>query len=215
MGYFSPVVLVNQVFYYLWRRHFGHADEVACHNIRDIDEVHHVRGLLVEEGHVHNRNQTVIKTVIKQIPYDHGDDACNTNRVIIPVHLCGQSADMKAICAIARSYGISVIEDASHAIGATYEGKPVGDCRYSEITVFSFHPVKIITTAEGGLATTQNQKLAESMDLARSHGITRDPTLYEEPSQGSWYYGRLVILFYSRLLVSQHHRFQVLKLQSM
>ena len=120
-------------------------------------------------------------------------------KVIIPVHLCGQSADMKAICAIARSYGISVIEDASHAIGATYEGKPVGDCRYSEITVFSFHPVKIITTAEGGLATTQNQKLAESMDLARSHGITRDPTLYEEPSQGSWYYEQITLGFNYRM----------------
>ena len=120
-------------------------------------------------------------------------------KVIIPVHLCGQSADMKAICAIARSYGISVIEDASHAIGATYEGKPVGDCRYSEITVFSFHPVKIITTAEGGLATTQNQKLAEAMDLARSHGITRDPTLYEEPSQGSWYYEQITLGFNYRM----------------
>ena len=106
-------------------------------------------------------------------------------KAIIPGHLCGQSADMKAISQIARSYGIAIIEDASHAIGATYEGKPVGDCRYSEITVFSFHPVKIITTAEGGLATTQNQKIAEAMNLARSHGITRDPKLYENPNLGS------------------------------
>ena len=120
-------------------------------------------------------------------------------KVIIPVHLCGQSADMRAISAIARDYGISVIEDASHAIGATYEGKPVGDCRYSEITVFSFHPVKIITTAEGGLATTQNQKFAEAMDLARSHGITRDPALCENPSQGSWYYEQITLGFNYRM----------------
>jgi UDP-4-amino-4,6-dideoxy-N-acetyl-beta-L-altrosamine transaminase len=120
-------------------------------------------------------------------------------KVIIPVHLCGQSADMKAISKIARNYGISIIEDASHAIGATYEGKPIGDCRYSEITVFSFHPVKIITTAEGGLATTQNQKIAEAMDLARSHGITRNPELYEGPSQGSWYYEQITLGFNYRM----------------
>jgi UDP-4-amino-4,6-dideoxy-N-acetyl-beta-L-altrosamine transaminase len=120
-------------------------------------------------------------------------------KVIIPVHLCGQSADMRAISAIARDYGISVIEDASHAIGATYEGKPVGDCRYSAITVFSFHPVKIITTAEGGLATTQNRKLAEAMDLARNHGITRDPALCENPSQGSWYYEQITLGYNYRM----------------
>ena len=77
--------------------------------------------------------------------------------------------------------------------------EPVGDCRYSEITVFSFHPVKIITTAEGGLATTQNQKIAEAMDLARSHGITRDPELYEGPSQGSWYYEQITLGFNYRM----------------
>ena len=115
------------------------------------------------------------------------ETASQLPKVIIPVHLCGQSADMKAIAEIARNYGISIIEDASHAIGATYEGEPVGNCRYSEITVFSFHPVKIITTAEGGLATTQNKTISEAMGLARSHGITRDPTLYENPNLGSWY----------------------------
>ena len=127
------------------------------------------------------------------------ETASQLPKAIIPVHLCGQSADMKAISEIARSYGISIIEDASHAIGATYEGKPVGDCRYSEITVFSFHPVKIITTAEGGLATTQNQKIAEAMDLARSHGITRDPTLYENPNLGSWYYEQITLGFNYRM----------------
>ena len=120
-------------------------------------------------------------------------------KAIIPVHLCGQSADMKAISQIARKYGIAIIEDASHAIGATYEGRPVGDCHYSDITVFSFHPVKIITTAEGGLATTQHQKIAEAMDLARSHGITRNPELYEGPSQGSWYYEQITLGFNYRM----------------
>ena len=127
------------------------------------------------------------------------ETASQLPKAIIPVHLCGQSADMKAISEIARNYGISIIEDASHAIGATYEGEPVGDCRYSEITVFSFHPVKIITTAEGGLATTQNKKIAEAMGLARSHGITRDPTLYENPNLGSWYYEQITLGFNYRM----------------
>ena len=127
------------------------------------------------------------------------ETASQLPKVIIPVHLCGQSADMKAISEIARNYGISIIEDASHAIGATYEGEPVGNCRYSEITVFSFHPVKIITTAEGGLATTQNKKISEAMGLARSHGITRDPTLYENPNLGSWYYEQITLGFNYRM----------------
>ena len=96
-------------------------------------------------------------------------------KIIVPVHLCGQSCDMEAISRIARSFGVKIVEDASHSIGAHHQGRPVGDCRYSEITVFSFHPVKIITTAEGGIATTQDASLARKMDLARSHGITRDP----------------------------------------
>ena len=81
-------------------------------------------------------------------------------KVIVPVHLCGQSADMEAIGRLARTYGIKVVEDASHSIGADHQGRPVGDCRHSDICVFSFHPVKIITTAEGGLATTQDAALA-------------------------------------------------------
>ncbi len=81
-----------------------------------------------------------------------------------------------------------MIEDASHSIGATHEGRPVGDCRHSDITVFSFHPVKIITTAEGGLCTTQDARLARAMELARSHGITRDPAEMTHPPDGPWYY---------------------------
>lgn len=109
-------------------------------------------------------------------------------KVIMPVHFAGQSADMAAIGALAKRYGISVIEDASHAIGASYKGRPVGDCAYSDICVFSFHPVKIITTAEGGVATTQSDELARAMSLYRSHGVTRDPDLMTGESDGPWYY---------------------------
>lgn len=109
-------------------------------------------------------------------------------KVLIPVHMGGQSCDMAAIGALARDYGVRVIEDASHAIGASYQGQPVGDCRFSDITVFSFHPVKIVTTAEGGAATTQDARLAQRMELFRSHGVTRDPALMEWESDGPWYY---------------------------
>lgn len=109
-------------------------------------------------------------------------------KVLIPVHMGGQSCDMAAIGALARDYGVRVIEDASHAIGASYHGQPVGDCRFSDITVFSFHPVKIVTTAEGGAATTQDARLAQRMELFRSHGVTRDPALMEWESDGPWYY---------------------------
>ncbi|GAA4229516.1 UDP-4-amino-4,6-dideoxy-N-acetyl-beta-L-altrosamine transaminase [Sagittula marina] len=112
-------------------------------------------------------------------------------KVIVPVHMCGQSPDMIRIGALARRYGVRVVEDASHAIGADYDGKPVGDCAHSDVTVFSFHPVKIITTAEGGLATTNDPALAERMALLRSHGITRDDALMTEPSHGPWYYQQI------------------------
>lgn len=120
-------------------------------------------------------------------------------KAIIPVHLCGQSADMKAISKIAREHGIAVIEDASHAIGARYDGAPVGDCRYCDIAVFSFHPVKIITTAEGGVATTQDAKLAQAMELARSHGVTRDPNIMEGASHGPWYYEQVSLGYNYRM----------------
>ena len=109
-------------------------------------------------------------------------------KVLIPVHFAGQSCDMRAISELAQSYGVRVIEDASHAIGARYLDQPVGNCAYSDICVFSFHPVKIITTAEGGLATTNDPKLAERMQLHRSHGVTRDPKLMDQASEGGWYY---------------------------
>lgn len=120
-------------------------------------------------------------------------------KVIVPVHLCGQSADMQAIGALARAYGVRVIEDGSHAIGARYQGQPVGDCRYSDICVFSFHPVKIITTAEGGLATTQDAALALAMQLARSHGITREPALMTHAPDGPWYYQQIALGYNYRM----------------
>ncbi len=112
-------------------------------------------------------------------------------KVIIPVHMCGQSADMKKIGELAHAYGVKVIEDASHAIGGSYDKKTVGACQYSDIAVFSFHPVKIVTTAEGGVACTQSADLAAKMALLRSHGVTRDEGLMTRPSEGPWYYQQL------------------------
>lgn len=112
-------------------------------------------------------------------------------KVVIPVHLCGQSCDMTAIHALSQQYGFKIIEDASHAIGGTYRGEPVGNCRFSDITVFSFHPVKIITTGEGGMAVTNDDKLASHMARLRTHGITRDPAEMTHAPDGPWYYQQL------------------------
>lgn len=114
-------------------------------------------------------------------------------KVLVVVHMCGQSADMESISILARRYGIRVIEDASHAIGGRYRNGMVGDCRYSDITIFSFHPVKIITTAEGGMATTNSDELANRMALVRSHGITRDAQQMENPPDGPWYYEQIAL----------------------
>lgn len=120
-------------------------------------------------------------------------------KVVIPVHFAGQSCDMQAIAALAEQYGFHIIEDASHAIGARYQNQPVGNCRYSDITVFSFHPVKIITSGEGGMATTKNPKLARKMQMLRSHGITSEATELTEPSHGVWYYQQQLLGFNYRL----------------
>lgn len=113
--------------------------------------------------------------------------------ILIPVHFAGQSADMKTIGAIAQAHGIRVIEDASHCIGGSYDGQPIGCCAFSDICVFSFHPVKIITTAEGGLATTQDAGLAAQMGLYRSHGVTRDPELMETKTPDPWEYDQVTL----------------------
>jgi len=109
-------------------------------------------------------------------------------KVVVPVHLCGTSCAMQPIAAVAGQYGVVVLEDASHAIGGRYQGLPVGDCRHSAITVFSFHPVKIITTGEGGLATTNDPKLAQRMADLRSHGITKEEARFERTAPGPWSY---------------------------
>lgn len=120
-------------------------------------------------------------------------------KVVIPVHLCGQSCDMAAIFRLSVEYGFKIIEDASHAIGGKYLNKPIGNCDYSDITVFSFHPVKIITTAEGGLATTNNSLIAKKMFLLRSHGITRDQDDMVNTSHGPWYYEQIELGFNYRM----------------
>ena len=120
-------------------------------------------------------------------------------KVVVPVHLTGSSCDMAAIAALADRYGFAVLEDASHAIGGGYQGEPVGNCRYSAITVFSFHPVKIITTAEGGLATTNDPVLAQRMAEIRSHGIVRDAERFKQPAAGPWVYEQQQLGFNYRM----------------
>jgi UDP-4-amino-4,6-dideoxy-N-acetyl-beta-L-altrosamine transaminase len=120
-------------------------------------------------------------------------------KVVIPVHLSGQSCDMRAIAGLGREYGFRVVEDASHAIGGAYLDGPVGDCRYSDITVFSFHPVKIITTGEGGMALTNDPAMHERMARLRTHGITRDPEQMARAPGGAWYYEQLDLGFNYRM----------------
>ncbi|AGF78954.1 UDP-4-keto-6-deoxy-N-acetylglucosamine 4-aminotransferase [Desulfocapsa sulfexigens DSM 10523] len=118
--------------------------------------------------------------------------ACNClPKVVIPVHLSGQSCDMLSIRRLADQYGFAIIEDACHALGARFREEKIGSCKYSDITVFSFHPVKIITTAEGGMALTNQKELAEKMDLYRTHAITKDPARMTHVPDGPWYYQQL------------------------
>ena len=120
-------------------------------------------------------------------------------KVLVVVHLCGQPCDMAAIHALAHQYGFRIIEDASHAIGGKYRGEYIGNGQYSDITVFSFHPVKIITTAEGGMALTNDNELANRMALLRSHGITRDAQLMTHEPDGPWYYQQVELGFNYRM----------------
>lgn len=120
-------------------------------------------------------------------------------KVVIPVHLCGQPCDMAGIHALSQRYGFRIIEDASHAIGGKYQGEPVGNCRYSDISVFSFHPVKIITTGEGGMALTKDAELDSRMRLLRSHGITRDSSEMTREPDGPWYYQQIDLGFNYRM----------------
>jgi len=120
-------------------------------------------------------------------------------KVVVPVHLCGQPCDMAAIHALATRYGFKVIEDASHAIGGKYRDDFIGSCRYSDVAIFSFHPVKIVTTAEGGMAVCNDAALADQMALLRSHGITRDPARMTQEADGPWYYQQVALGFNYRM----------------
>lgn len=120
-------------------------------------------------------------------------------KVVIPVHMCGQSCDMERIHALGQQYGFKIIEDASHAIGGRYQGQAIGNCRYSDITVFSFHPVKIITTGEGGIAVTNSAQCARQMQILRSHGITRDADEMTHAPDGPWYYEQIDLGFNYRM----------------
>ena len=120
-------------------------------------------------------------------------------KVLVPVHFAGQSCEMDKIAALSQQYGFKVIEDASHAIGGKYQGKGIGSCEFSDLVVFSFHPVKIITTGEGGMVLTNRQDLHEKLIRLRSHGITRNPDLMQGESHGDWYYQQLELGFNYRM----------------
>jgi UDP-4-amino-4,6-dideoxy-N-acetyl-beta-L-altrosamine transaminase len=132
------------------------------------------------------------------------EKAGNLPKVVIPVHLCGQPCDMAGIHALSQQYGFKIIEDASHAIGGQYKGEPIGNGRYSDITVFSFHPVKIITTAEGGMALTNSAELATRLGLLRSHGISSTPSDMEKrPADEIWNYQQIDLGFNYRMTEMQ------------
>ncbi len=120
-------------------------------------------------------------------------------KVVIPVHLAGQSCDMESIKGLSEEYGFSIIEDACHAVGGSYQDNKVGSCKYSDITVFSFHPVKLITTGEGGAALTNSDDLAKKMASFRCHGITREENEMTEESHGPWYYQQVSLGFNYRM----------------
>lgn len=122
------------------------------------------------------------------------DQAGRLPKVVVPVHFAGQSCDMKAIKALSDRYGFGIIEDASHAVSGSYDGKPVGLCQYSDVSVFSFHPVKIITTGEGGMLLTNRADFAKKFEMLRSHGISRDV-----PSDGPWYYEQVELGYNYRM----------------
>ncbi|MDC0008650.1 UDP-4-amino-4,6-dideoxy-N-acetyl-beta-L-altrosamine transaminase [Amylibacter sp.] len=130
------------------------------------------------------------------------ESACLKGRlpkVLVPVHMGGQPCDMKKIRELCNKYNVKIIEDASHAIGGSYQSEPIGSCKYSDITVFSFHPVKIVTTAEGGAALTNDHELATKMALYRSHGITRNHDEMTEISHGAWYYQQITLGYNYRM----------------
>ena len=142
----------------------------------------------------YNMNVDQLELKLKQAKIDQ-----KLPKVVIPVAFAGQSSDMKKIRMLADEYHFSVIEDASHAIGGSYLGEKIGSCSWADITILSFHPVKIITTAEGGMALTNSQDLSDKMQLLRSHGITRDEDKMEHSADGPWYYEQIELGFNYRM----------------
>lgn len=136
------------------------------------------------------RTYTMSTTKLKE-KLEDAKKANQLPKIVIPVHLCGQSCDMAAIFALSKEYNFKIIEDASHAIGGKYKEQAIGNCTYSDITVFSFHPVKIITSGEGGMLLCNDKNIAHTASLLRSHGITRDTEKMERPSEGPWYYQQI------------------------
>ena len=142
----------------------------------------------------YNMSTAALKIKLEQAKKDN-----KLPKIVVPVHLCGQPCDMAQIHALAQEYGFKVIEDASHAIGGKYHDAYVGVGQYSDITIFSFHPVKIITTAEGGMEMTNDAELAQKMDLFRSHGVTRNQDLMTKAPEGPWYYQQVDLGFNYRM----------------
>lgn len=142
----------------------------------------------------YNISEEVLASKLKE-----ADKKGTLPKVVIPVHFSGQSCDMSQIKALSSRYGFHIIEDASHAIGGRYENKPIGDCRYSDMTVFSFHPVKIITTGEGGMVMTNSEGLKNRLQRLRTHGITRDTRFMQSPPQGDWEYQQIELGYNYRM----------------
>ena len=146
------------------------------------------------DARTYNMSVTALEKKLEQAKRDG-----KLPKVVVPVHLAGQSCDMKRIRELSAEYGFTVLEDASHAVGADYFGGKVGSCRFSDMAVFSFHPVKIITTGEGGMVLTNSDELYEKLKLYRSHGITRDPAFMTHESDGPWYYQQIELGFNYRM----------------
>lgn len=146
------------------------------------------------DPHTFNMSIAALETKLKR-----AEKEGTLPKIVIPVHMCGLSCDMEAIANLSKQYGFHVIEDACHAIGGQYKSHPIGSCLFSDITVFSFHPVKIITTAEGGMAVTNDKNLANKMALLRSHGITRNTAKMTHASDGPWYYQQMELGYNYRM----------------
>lgn len=162
------------------------------------------------DSQTYNMSISALKLKLEQAKKDN-----KLPKIVVPVHLCGQPCDMAKIYALSQEYGFKIIEDASHAIGGKYQGTYVGAGQYSDITIFSFHPVKIVTTAEGGMALTNDAQLAQKMDLLRSHGVTRNQDLMSKEPEGPWYYQQVDLGFNYRMTelqaalgISQMHRLE-------